>query len=214
MNKVHIEFDKNKLQTGDLLLFVIKNSYKNPYKCFMSCYSNLIKCFTKSKYTHSAMVIRDPPWREDLKGLYILESSLETFKEKEDNEIKVGVQLVSFDDLVDDYEGEIYVRHIDCVRDEEFNQKLIKAQSIVHNRIYDFIPIDLIKAGLYINVGNTHRKKTFYCSSLVIFIYTCLDLVEHDLPWTIMAPKELGTEDLKKSIKFKNCTISNEIRIH
>ena len=127
--------------------------------------------------------------------------------------MKFGVELVEFDKMINDFNGYVYWRSIDCVRGKEFREKLIKAHSIVHNRPYDIIPTDLIKAGFHINIGNTHRKKTFYCSSLVTFIYTCLDLVDHDLPWTIIAPKQLGTEDLKKSIKFKNCIIFDEIRI-
>ena len=211
--KVNLLFNKNDLQTGDLLLFDHKNNNTTPLSCCLSCYGSLIRCFTKSKYTHSAMVIRNPPWRNDLKGLYVLESSLETFTDAEDNEIKFGVQLVNFDKLVDNYEGHVYVRQIKCERNDEFNIKLIKAHSIVHNRLYDIIPIDYIKAGFFINIGNTHRKNTFFCSSLMTFIYVCLDLVDHDLPWSIIAPKELGTEDLKKSIKFHNCTINDEILI-
>ena len=84
-NKIY-PIKKEEFQTGDILLFHWKPLCKTPYDCCMTCFSNVIQCFTKSKYTHSAMVVRDPPWRKDLKGLYILESSLETFPDAEDND--------------------------------------------------------------------------------------------------------------------------------
>ena len=88
-NKVYP--DENKFNTGDILLFHWKPICNSPYNDCLTCFSKIIRCFTKSKYTHSAMIIRNPPWRKDLKGLYVLESSLETFPDAEDNEIKFGV---------------------------------------------------------------------------------------------------------------------------
>ena len=152
--------DYNELETGDLLLFHWKGKKKNclqitlnllvgflgsfiPFdfenhdspllNCCLSFYGKLISCFTKSKYTHSAIIVRDPPWCHDLKGLYILESSLETFPDAEDNEIKFGVQLVDFHKMMNDFLGDVYVRRLNCKRDDNFNNNLIKAQSITHN---------------------------------------------------------------------------------
>ena len=77
MNKIYPNY--NRLNTGDILLFHWNTKCNTSLNCCLSFYGKLISCFTKSRYTHSAIVIRDPPWRQDLKGLYILESSLETF---------------------------------------------------------------------------------------------------------------------------------------
>ena len=52
----------------------------------MTVFTNCIMCCTNSKYSHTAVIIKDPPWREDLKGYYIIESSYETFPESEDHE--------------------------------------------------------------------------------------------------------------------------------
>ena len=128
MKKIKRKYiDYNELETGDLLLFHWKvrkklfqitltlagflgsfipfdfENHDSPLlDCCLSFYGKLISCFTKNKYTHSAIIVRDPPWRHDLKSLH-LESSLETFPDAEDNEIKFGVQLVDFHKMMNDF---------------------------------------------------------------------------------------------------------------
>ena len=67
-----------------------------------------------------------------------------------------------FNKMINDFHGDVYWRKLDCNRDNSFNENLIKAYSVVHNRSYDTIPIDYIKAGLKIHKGKTHRLKTFF----------------------------------------------------
>ena len=205
--------DKNKFQTGDILLFHWDPACDNSYDCCLTFYGCLIQCFTKSKYTHSAMIIRDPPWRPDLKGLYILESSMETFKDAEDHEKKFGVQLVEFDEMIDSFHGSVYWRSLDCIRDGNFRSNLIKAHSIVHNRPYDIIPLDYVKAGLKLYGGNSRRTKTFFCSSLVIFILVQLGLTGRDVPWSVLSPAVLGTEKYTKKLTLYNCRLHPEVKI-
>ena len=207
------KFNYDSLETGDLLLFHWTGKCDTALNCCLTFYGKLISCFTKSRYTHSAIVIRNPPWRTDLKGLYILESSLETFPDAEDHEIKFGVQLVDFQKMIDDFQGNVYVRKLNCKRDQNFNENLIKAQSIVHNRSYDTIVLDYIKAGFKIFKGKVQRLKTFYCSSLVIFIYIKLGFLDKTLPWSVLAPSVLGTEPGIHHLTFKNCSLEPEVKI-
>jgi len=200
-------------QTGDILLYHIKPKCNTCLNCCLTFYGKLISCFTKSKYTHCAMVIKNPPWRPDLKGLYILESSLETFPDAEDGEIKFGVQLVDFNKMINDFNGDVYWRKLNCKRDEIFNQNLIKAQSIVHNRPYDTILVDYIKAGLKIYKGKVHRLNQFFCSSLVIFVLIKLGFLDENLPWSVLAPSVLGTESGIDHVTFLNCHYDPEIKI-
>ena len=51
----------NSFKTGDLLLFSHKDSCKSFCDCLFTCFTNTIKCCTKSKWSHSAIVIKDPP---------------------------------------------------------------------------------------------------------------------------------------------------------
>ena len=205
--------DEDKFNTGDILLFHWRPRCNSLLDCCLTCYGKLISCFTKSKYTHSAMIVKNPPWRKDLKGLFILESSLETFPDAEDNEIKFGVQLVSLSKMLDDFHGDIYWRKLNCIRDEDFNNRLIKAQSIVHNRSYDTDILDYIKAGLNIHTGNVHKLNMFFCSSLIIFIYIKLGFLDKKLPWSVLSPAVLGTEDGLKHLTFLNCSLDKEVQI-
>ena len=54
--------DKNELNTGDILLFHNKLNCKSCYRCIFSCFTGLIMCCTKSKYSHIAIVIKDPTY--------------------------------------------------------------------------------------------------------------------------------------------------------
>ena len=84
--------------------------------------------FTKSKYTHSAIIIKDPCWRSDLKGYYLLESNWEYFKDSEDNEIKIGVELVSLQKVFElNKDNKLWYRKLICKRDVSFNLLLNKA---------------------------------------------------------------------------------------
>ena len=78
--------------------------------------------------------------------------------------------------------------------------------------------MDWIKGGLHLNVGNTHKTNTFWCSALVSYLYYKLGLIR-EVPWTIISPKELGTESentkkSKDSIEFINCIVDKEIKIN
>ena len=54
--------------------------------------------WTKSKYSHCAIIVRDPTFcAEEKKGLYVLESSYEKFVDSEDGEYKLGCELEEFD---------------------------------------------------------------------------------------------------------------------
>ena len=126
--------------------------------------------FTKSKYIHTAMVVKNPSWNENLRGVYIIESNWENVPDAEDNEIKCGVELIPIQTALTDETEHIYWRRLRCTRNKEFYQKMNDTQSIVHNRPYDFIITDWLKAAFNIDIGNTHRKRTFWCSALVSFV--------------------------------------------
>ena len=204
----------NKFETGDLLLYHHRNTCSSLFECFMTVFTNCIMCCTNSKYSHTAVIIKDPPWREDLKGYYIIESSYETFPESEDHEKKLGVELVPLDKAIEESNCDIYWRHINCVRDEEFYQNLIEAHSVAHNRPYDLDPFDWIKAKFKLRIGNVRRKDTFYCSALASFIYVKLGLLRKSTDWTLVSPEMLGTEHKKDELQFINCTIEPEVRIN
>jgi len=207
MNKIS---NKYNFQTGDIILFHHTNNFTSLSNGFMSIFGNLIEYITGSKYSHVGIIIRDPKFlNQQKKGLYILESGWEDFPDVEDNEYKLGVELEEFDKVFNTYDkGNIYWRKLNCKRDAHFYKNLTEAHSIVHNRLYDTIPTDWIKAALKINKGDTQKKTKFWCSALVAYIYTYLGLLPKNIPWTLISPKMLSSES--NELTFINCTLDKE----
>lgn len=206
--------DISQFETGDILLFHPTSQYRSLKQICSTIFESLIMGVTHSIYSHAAIIVKNPQFTNPfLEGLYVLESGYEGFPDAEDNEIKLGVELVKFEDVLRTFKGNIYHRKLTCERTEDFYDKLSAAHSVVHNRPYDLIPSDWFKAALRINMGATQRKKTFWCSALVAYIYTQLGFLPKDTPWTLVSPKMLGTENTMEELKFENCSLSPENKI-
>ena len=210
--------DKSKLQTGDILLFHHKNNFSSLVSGLFSLFTDLIMWWTKSKYSHCAIVVRDPTFcAEEKKGLYVLESSYEKFVDSEDGELKLGCELEDFDKVVDDYRkngGSVYWRRLNCERDENFYENLKEAHSVLHNRPYDINLVDWIKVAFGINKGDNQNKKRFWCSALVAYVYVKLGFLDEKTPWNLITAKMFGTEEQKDNpIVFENCSLDKEIQI-
>ena len=118
------------LQTGDILLFDSSDHW----------YDWLVKKWTTSYYSHSAMVLRNPSFLPEDKreGLYIIQSDKPDKIDIEDNKHKFGVQIVPIDDIFDSGYDKVFVRRLTTTRDENFDNLL----SEVHKKVHD-IPYDL-----------------------------------------------------------------------
>lgn len=201
-------------RTGDLILFH-GNVCKGREKCFLKLLSCCIECCTRSQFSHSGIVIKNPEFTSPpLRGLYLLESTgLENVRDVENNEIKFGVQLRKLDEVLRDYNGTAYWRQLICDRTHFFYRRLAQAHSVVHNRPYDD-GLDYIKALFDDEVGNVQKKKTFFCSSLCAYVYVALGFLPRDTPWSIVTPKDLSTEPNRKiDLVWRNCRVHDEVRI-
>lgn len=220
--KIEELIEKYNFQTGDILLFEHIQPKK---KMFFMDYifnfiDNVIKYCTESKYNHVGMIIKDPKWNANLKGYYLLESNSEPINDCEDNIKKFGVQLVPLEFILSEHYNHLYWRKLNCVRDKTFYDKLSNAHSIVYNKPYDLNIITWIKAGMlndeqidYDNHDkNIHKTNTFWCSALVSFIFVKLGYLKENTPWSIITPKELGTESTN-CLQFINCKLDKEIKI-
>lgn len=207
------EFD-----TGDILLFSDKTFIP----------SRIIEYCSGSKYSHAGIILKDPTYiRSDLKGLYILESTgLTDLPDVEEHKLKTGVQIRKLEDIYNEYDGAIFWRKLHISRDENFFKTMNDIHKSVHGLPYDFNIIDWVEALFNVQFQNVQITKTFICSALVTYIYLRLGLVENDTPWTIIRPKDLGTEfdneaqlfnvrsTDKSRIKFtNNCLLDKEIII-
>jgi len=194
--------------TGDIILFGSK--YTNS---FMFILNYLIEYFTDSKYSHCGMVVKNPLIdNKIIEGLYFLESTGFTHqKDIEDHKEKFGVQLVPLMDRLLTCKETCYYRKLNCVRDTDFNNLFNKAYTMVKNQPYDLFIDDWYKAAFDIRSGNIQDTKEYFCSALVTFLLVTLEIIPKSVPWTIMRPKDLGTEighrininKLEKEIQFE-----------
>jgi hypothetical protein len=209
------------LQTGDILLYHEKDFW----------FSRIVEYFTGSQFSHVAMVIKDPGFTEPpLKGLYIFESGEEAIPDSENGRKKFGVQIVPLEQVVQNYNGRIYLRRLKCIRDNKFDEKFKKIHSNVHNIKYDTNLSDMMKALRHDNsisncidktedklTDNIGQKQTeYWCSALMAYVFTQLNFLPEDCQWTYIIPKQFSTEDTdsKYALNLKNCELGEEILIH
>ena len=199
MNYSDIPFD-----TGDLILFHGATIGCNPFTNFLSF---AIERCTRSKFSHSGIVIKDPEFTpEPLQGLYLLESTgLEDIPDVEDSIAKFGVQLRKLDEVIRNYDGKVFWRKLECKRDDNFYDLLAKAHSVVHNRPYDD-GVNYLKALFHWRHGDIQEETTFFCSALCAFIYVALEKLPQDTPWSIVTPHDLSTESKRSSIRWVFCS--------
>ena len=191
--------DTNNLETGDIVL--LHGSY---------LISKIIEYFAGTKYSHIGVIIKDP-WftAQKLKGIYLLESGEENTPDPENHRYKYGVQLTLLDNIIKNYNGSIYIRKLNCVRDNEFKNKITQIHSDVHNLSYDTNICDWLKAYFNIEIGNEHKTNTYWCSALVAYVYVKLGFLDSNTKWTIISPSFFSAEN--KNLKLINCTLDKEI---
>lgn len=194
-------------QTGDILL--IREEV---------WYSRLIEYFGYSKYSHVAMILKDPVFIDpSLTGLYVIESGYENIIDVTDGKIKFGVQVNKYEDFIEKTRKYAYYRKL-YVKEEirkEFNTKLKEIYKVVHNKPYNINPIDWIKGKIVVdhnNFDNFVDKKisSFWCSALIAYIYDKLGLIK-DCPWSLVAPREFSGEG--NLITFTDCNIGKVIKL-
>jgi len=188
----------NELETGDIILF--NGNY------FMS---HIIEYFTSSIYSHVGIILKNPDLGDaTFEGIYLLESGRENTPDPENNRIKKGVQIINLEEKIKNFNGQIYVRKLHCTRDKEFYEKIKHIHSAVHNIPYDLNPIDWIKADLQLDIGNTHKTNTYWCSALVTYVYVKLGFLDKNIPWSLISPQDLSSSCNK--LKFINCILDKD----
>jgi len=191
----------DELETGDIVLF--SGNY------FLS---HIVEYFTKSIYSHVGVILKNPNLGDaTFKGIYLLESERENTPDPENNRIKKGVQIINLEEKMKQYKGRVYVRKLHCTRDKEFYEKIKKIHSTVHNIPYDLNPIDWVKGYYKLDIGNTQKENTYWCSALVSYLYVELGFLNENIPWTLISPQDLSSTN--KKLKFINCKLDNDKQI-
>jgi hypothetical protein len=178
------------IQTGDLLLF-------DYYGYGISgWFSWLIKYFTNSNYTHIGMIVIDPEFTNPpLKGVYLWESGYNQHLDPEDHKCKFGVQLTPIQTVLNEYEnkGKIFYRKLNCPNNTFNYEKLRRIHTIVHNKKYDTNPYDWFTTLLYYDT-NPQKEDRFWCSALVGYIYTKLNILIPTTDWSILRPCDFSSD--------------------
>ena len=196
------------LNTGDILLF--KNSSSNSW--FNYFYDILIRGFTHSEYTHTAIVLKDPVWiREDLTGLFVYESGYESTPDPEDGEKKFGVQLTELSEVLHNGNPEVFVRYL------EKGQKLVTENTLkqihqeTHNTLYDFFPGDLLRAAFKVRSDRRYQHTdAMFCSALVSYMCVRFGFLPQETDWSEVSPADLSSNQTSNFLKFFDCVHYSE----
>jgi len=191
------------LQTGDILLFGGSKFI----------FSKLVRYWTKSQWSHVAMVLRDPTYiDETLTGLYLWESGVEDFPDAENHIHKFGVQINDLETLLkESYDGYISYRKLHT-NIHDLPQKIKVIHMAVHEKPYDIHLFDFLDASSKIskvekaqsesgwkilNLFKTNHRNNdrYFCSALLGFIYTELGLLPPDTKWTECSPQFFSSEE-------------------
>ena len=211
------QLNKDQLQTGDILLFHHIPNYRSCYNCFFSIFTGLIQKCTKSKYSHAAIVVRDPDFDGfHQKGLFVLESSFEAFPDAIDHKYKLGVELESFDKVMKDAlkSGTVYCRKLHCERNSNFFETFAAAQRTIKDKPYDCLPNDWVAALQHHTTGkDAQTTKHFWCSALVAYLYVQWGFLPYTVPWSYITPKQLGTEPSRYQLQYQNCKVDTEVEL-
>lgn len=194
-------------ETGDILL------YSTTY-----WYSKIIEYVSGSKYSHISIILKNPTYlNPKLKGVYVLESSLA----EDINDINLdkkinGVQIIPIEHVFDQYRnsniGNLYYRKLNVNRNSLFINNLKDTINNIEGDKYDINILDWIKAAFDIQIGDLHKENTFWCSAMVSYVYIKLNMLDKNIPWTIISPKKYSYYE-KDSIKLINSSLDPEINI-
>lgn len=193
--------------TGDILLY---NSN--------TIVGRAIELLSFSKFSHVSIILRDPTYiNPDLKGLYVLESGSEKINDVISGKKVIGVQVIPLEYVLEQYEngnfGYLYYRKLDCVRNEEFDEKVKNIVMKTDGKFYDINPIDWIKAEFQIELGNEQKENTFWCSALVTYVYINLGFLDKTLPWTIIAPRRFSYYENERLTYLDSCNVEPEVYV-
>ncbi len=175
-----VEFEqiRGRMQTGDILLFSGR-----------SLISQLIRIFTRSRWSHIGIVVRDASTDE----LFLWEAtSNNTVEDVEYGHIPRGVQLVRLEEKLRSYDGVAAVRLLTGV---ERNAVMMKRFRWLFKRLrrapYRNYFLEYVKVGFGRNRKATHYA---FCSQLVAEAYVRMRVLRPEKPSAFYTPKHFSVD--------------------
>jgi len=190
--------------TGDLILFNSRNTW----------YAPVIEYFTNSKFSHVGMVVKGVKVDGQSVDMCMLESGREPYPDAVDGRYIFGVRASPLSKVFEDYEpgrgGYIYYRRLTCKRTEGFYEQLSALINGVYGDCYDLLPQDWLRSAFGVDIGETQRTGTFWCSALVAYVYDKLGFVDTETPWTLIQPTQFSYYE-GRQLSFKGIELEPEL---
>jgi Permuted papain-like amidase enzyme, YaeF/YiiX, C92 family len=154
------------LKTGDIVLFSGKGAI-----------SNVIKLFSGGKWSHVAMILRLKQFGD---AVLLWESTTLTSVADIETGLRTkGVQLVPLSQRVQNYDGEINIRHLNKQITGTMTQSLAQCRLKLSRKPYERSEAELLKAahdGLF-GQSKGEDLSSLFCSELVAEAYQCMGLL-------------------------------------
>lgn len=189
---------RSQLRTGDIVLFSGKGGI-----------STGIKWGTLSKWSHVGMVLRLPEYD----FVTVWESTtLSTTIDLDSKQPRKGVQLVPLSARVSGYDGDIAVRRLTGVADDDVNvDELMNLRKEISGRPYEQSKIELIKSAYDGPLGrNAEDLSSLFCSELVAEAYQRMGLLADGVPSNEYTPADFSQ---KRNLTLLKGSLADEVLI-
>lgn len=189
---------RNKLDTGDIVLFAGKGAF-----------STGIKWFTDSVWSHVGMVV-SLDW-----GVFLWEST--TLSDQIDLDTQLankGVQLIVLSDRILKYDGEVAIRRLEVERSAGMVEALKALRLELRGKPYEKDTIELIKAAYDGPLGrNTEDLSSIFCSELVAEAYQRMGLLAEDEPSNEYVPHDFSSERAPQLSLLLDAKLGKEVMV-
>lgn len=177
---------RDDLKTGDILLF----SGQEPV-------SGIIKLVTRSKWSHSAMVLKIP----DYDMVFIWESGISKAKDFFEGKPVLGVQLVLLSERLRLSSDPIICRPLKNALTDDQYQKMIEFRNEIKNRPYEKNMVELFKSAYDGPFGqNKEDLSSIFCSEMIAEALQRVGLLTEDIPSNEWTPADFSVEKNKPQI--------------
>ena len=188
---------RDRLQTGDLVFFSGKSHS-----------STLVKLSTSSHWSHVAMVYRDGD-----RVLLWEAATLRNIPDYDSGKVVRGVRLACLSDYLNQYDGDIAVRHLDVERTDEMLQAFAVFREQVRGRPYEKDLLEKVLAACdFLWCENVEDLSSFFCSELVAETYQRMGLLSEDKPSNEYTPHDF-TSDAAVPLPLFKGTLGPEVML-
>ncbi len=181
------------LKTGDILL--CRGDSGDNFT------DKIIESFTHSPYIHVGLVIKDP-WWINLKGTFVFQANKgpNGYPDVINPKVNKGVTLNNVGDFLNGRQY-VEVRSLSCVKwNDNDKRKFEEIFKQTYKKPYDQKICEWLCVGLssflrcecFSNEIIPRETDTFWCSSLVAYIYSQMSWINEDINWSSQTPEDLS----------------------